>query len=196
MDLIFAGTDSTGMNLATTFFQLARHPEKHSHVHQELLTAPPTAGLQTLTYLRAVIRETLRLSMANPTRLPHVVPAGGWSFNGHYFSVGTNVGCALHTLHFNPEVFTSPFEFRPERWLDDTEENRVTPKMNRNHIPFGLETRSCIAKNFAMAELYTAVNKVVLSGVLEGASTDIERIEIDEWFNSKVKGEKVMLRWK
>jgi cytochrome P450 len=196
MDLIFAGTDSTGMNLATTFFQLARHAEKHSRLHQELLNAPPTADLQTLPYLRAVIRESLRISMANPTRLPRVVPTNGWSFAGYSFPSGTNVGCALHTLHFNPAIYAAPFDFRPERWLDDTEDNMVTPEMNRDHIPFGLGTRSCIAKNLAMAELYAGVSKVVLSGVLDGASTDVERIEIDEWFNSKVKGGKIMLRWK
>jgi len=196
MDLIFAGTDSTGMNLATAFFQLARHPGKHSRLHQELLDAPATADPQTLPYLRAVIRESLRISMANPTRLPRVVPAGGWSFAGYVLPSGTNVGCALHTLHFNPAVYAAPFEFRPERWLDNTEDNKVTPEMNRDHIPFGLGTRSCIAKNLAMAELYAGVSKVVLNGVLYGASTDVETIEIDEWFNSKVKGGKVMLRWR
>lgn len=169
------------------------HP-RLSRLHDELVDAEPLADFQTLPYLRAVIRETLRISMANPTRLPRVVPPAGWSFGGYHFPAGTNIGCALHTLHFNPAVFPKPFAFRPERWLDETGA-AVTPEMNRDHVPFGLGTRTCIARNLAMAELYAGVSKVVLGRVLEGARTEVDKIEIDEWFNSKVKGEEIVLTW-
>lgn len=160
------------------------------------MNADPSADPQTLPFLRAVIREALRTSMANPTRLPRVTPPSGWAFGGYHFPAGTNVGCAAHTLHLNPTVFPEPFEFRPERWLNSEDGNRVTPEMSRDHIPFGVGSRSCIAKTLAMAELYTSARTVVLSRVLEGANTESDNVEILEWFNSKVKGEKIMLTWK
>ncbi|EMD88119.1 hypothetical protein COCC4DRAFT_33582, partial [Bipolaris maydis ATCC 48331] len=83
-DLIFAGTDSTGMNLATIMRSLVLHPEKYQRLKEEFNKnadlGPDAQDAQALPYLNAVVKEGLRLSMANPTRLPHVVPAGGWTF--------------------------------------------------------------------------------------------------------------------
>ncbi|KAI9869893.1 MAG: hypothetical protein M1823_008915, partial [Watsoniomyces obsoletus] len=54
-DLIFAGTDSTGMNLATICFMLAKHPEKYEKLKKELFEAKPSEDeVQSLPYLRGV----------------------------------------------------------------------------------------------------------------------------------------------
>ncbi len=189
-DLMFAGTDSTGMNLATICFMLAKHPDKHEKLRNELLERESEeAELQSLPYLRGVIREGLRLSMANPSRLPRVVPSPGWTFKNTFLPGGTTVSCTPFELHLNPDVFEDPHDFRPERWENPTTE------MNRDSIWFGLGTRQCIARNLAMMELFCAVQRVVEENVLEGAHCCQERIEILEWFNSKVKEEKIELVW-
>lgn len=41
----------------------------------------------------------------------------------------------------------------------------------------------CTARNFATRELFVAVRVLVESGVLEGARTCDDRIELEEWFN-------------
>ncbi|EDN93338.1 predicted protein [Sclerotinia sclerotiorum 1980 UF-70] len=76
--------------------------------------------IQTLPYLdlSAVVKEDLCISMANPTRLPHVVPTGGWTFKSVYFPARTIIGCSAYELHFNAEVFPNPYEFQSERWLE------------------------------------------------------------------------------
>ncbi|KAF2090847.1 cytochrome P450 4A10 [Saccharata proteae CBS 121410] len=187
MDLMFAGTDSTGMNLATACRHLSMKPEIYNRLREEVL-ASPDADPQTLPYLTCVIKETLRISMANPTRLPRVVPPSGWTFASTYFPPGTVVGMQPHTLHFKPEVFPSPFDFIPERWEDPI------PEMTRDHIPFGLGSRQCIARNLATAELFWTVREIAIRGVLEGAKPPDE-VRILEWFNSKVVGEKIELTW-
>jgi cytochrome P450 len=189
-DLIFAGTDSTGMNLATICFMLAKHPECYQKLRKEVLAAKPTeAELQSLPYLQGVVREGLRLSMANPSRLPRLVPAGGWTFKGTYLPYGTAVSCTPYELHLNPSVFEDPLEFKPERWQNATE------KMIRDLIPFGLGARQCIARNLATMELYCAVQRLIEEDVLRGARCCEDGIEILEWFNSKVVGEKIELQW-
>lgn len=189
-DLMFAGTDSTGMNLATICYLLAKHPEKYDRLRKEVLEGKPgEAELQSLPYLRGVIREGLRLSMANPSRLPRVVPPAGWTFKDTFLPVGTVVSCTPFELHLDPDVFEDPHEFRPERW------ERPTSDMNRDAVWFGLGTRQCIARNLATMELFCAVQRLVEEDVLKGAECCQEGIEIVEWFNSKVKGERIELVW-
>lgn len=189
-DLMFAGTDSTGMNLATILYRLAQNPEYYQRLREEILaTNPSFDDLQSLPYLRGVVKEGLRLSMANPTRLPRVVPASGWTFKDTYFPPGTVVGCTPFVLHLSPNVFEDPDEFKPERWFEPSD------AMTRDAIPFGLGSRQCIARNLATVELFCAVEKVVRADVLNGAKTVKDKVEIIEWFNSKVVGERIDLVW-
>lgn len=151
--------------------------------------------------------------MANPTRLPRVVPQGGWtytpsadfSFTGqastatqeqksYFLPAGTLVSVQIHTLHHNPAVFPDPYVFRPERWLDSPPAQ--LEKMSRDHIPFGLGSRQCIARNLAMMELNRASAAIVESDVLDGARNVGDRIEILEWFNSKVRGERIEIEFR
>ncbi|KAB8298587.1 hypothetical protein EYC80_000766 [Monilinia laxa] len=167
-DLMFAGTDSTGMNLATILRYLVLCPEKYDILRTEIMdnmNSPDKQEIQGLPYLSAVVKEGLRISMANPTRLPHVVPTTGWTFKSTYFPVGSIVGCSAYELHFNSEVFPNPHDFQPERWL----EGNVTPEANKYWFAFGAGSRACIARNLATVELFMAVEKLVESDVLRGA---------------------------
>lgn len=189
-DLIFAGTDSTGMNLATILFHLTRNPVCYKKLREEITSkGPGFDDLQSLPYLRGVVKEGLRLAMANPSRLPRVVPAGGWTFKGTYFPPGSIVSCTPYDLHFNPEVFPDPHTFKPERWMDASEE------MMRDAIPFGLGPRQCIARNLATVELFCAVERVARADVLKGAKALATSIDVKEWFNSHVVGERIDLVW-
>ncbi|PQE29342.1 cytochrome P450 protein [Rutstroemia sp. NJR-2017a WRK4] len=163
-DLMFAGTDSTG---------------------------PRKQDIQGLPYLSAVVKEGLRISMANPTRLPHIVPPGGWAFKSTYFPPGSIVGCSAYELHFNPDAFPSPFKFHPERWL----EGEVTSEANKHWFAFGAGSRACIARNLATIELYMALERLVQSDVLHRAKVCQDEVELYEWFNASVKGEKIELIW-
>jgi cytochrome P450 len=189
-DLIFAGTDSTGMNLAMICFMLAKHPHVYGRLRREVLEKKGCkAEMHSLPYLRGVIREGLRLSFANPARLPRVVPPSGWTFKGTFLPAGTIVSCTPFEIHLNPEVFVDPYKFWPERW------DRPTNEMNRDSIWFGLGTRQCIARNLATMELVSAVHRLVEGNILDGARCCQEEIKILEWFNSKVKDEKIELVW-
>jgi cytochrome P450 len=147
------------------------------------------ADIQGLPYLKGVVREGLRLSMANPTRLPRIIPAGGWNYGGYKLPAGANVGVAPYELHLDPTIFPNPEKFDPERWLNASDE------MQRDWIPFGMGSRACIARNLATVELFMAVEKLAESGILDGSRAVDRKIEIMEWFNSKVKGEKIELIW-
>lgn len=193
-DLLFAGTDSTGMNLATVIRGLVMNPEKYARLKQEVdnnsALGADAEDIQALPYLAAVVKESLRISMANPTRLPHVVPAGGWMFKGTFFPPNTIVGCSAYELHFNARVFSEPKQFIPERWVDATEE------MSKYWFAFGAGSRACIARNLATLELHLATERLASSRVLDGGRAVRQGdVEIYEWFNSKVRGESIEIIW-
>lgn len=93
-------------------------------------------------------------------------------------------------------MFKDPLVFNPERWLENESTDKSAMElMNRDFIPFGLGSRQCIARNLAMMELTLAGKAIVEDGVLEGAQAVGDKVEIMEWFNSRVKGEEILLRW-
>jgi cytochrome P450 len=58
---------------------------------------------------------------------------------------------------WDPEIFKSPAEFRPERWLEPDAREKLEPY----YIPFSRGPRSCVGQNLANAELYTFVASVI-----------------------------------
>jgi cytochrome P450 len=186
---MFAGTDSTGMNLAMICWYLAKQPNTYEKLQAEV-TANPKADPQTLPYVSGVVKEGLRLSMANPMRLPRIVASSGLSVPGlPIIPAGSSVGISAFSVHLNEAVFKSANDFIPERWENPSEE------MLRDSFAFGAGPRQCIARNLATAELFWAVFELAKEDVLRGARPVKERIEILEWFNSRVVDERVDIVW-
>lgn len=130
--MVFAGADSTTVMLATILFHLVQNTDARARILREIrnskarVTTPnkkrmsaPLTDSQTLPYLRAVVKEGIRLEMANPTRLTRVVPATSLHVGAVRLLPRTVVGCAAYMLHHDPSVFPGPFAFRHERWLED-----------------------------------------------------------------------------
>ncbi|KAH5665337.1 hypothetical protein HBI23_069560 [Parastagonospora nodorum] len=185
----FAGADSTAVILTTIIFHLI--------AHQKASTGP--LDPETVPYLRAVVKEGLRLGMANPTRLTRVVPPStALNVEGYAIPAGTVVGCAAYTLHHDPNVFPEPFEFKPERWIENRyDRNPLRLKMEMNMMPFGVGLRGCIGKNLAMRQLYETISAVCSTdtGLLEGARIKQQHIEVIEWFNGEIKGHRLDVHW-
>ncbi|KAI1128805.1 cytochrome P450 [Nemania abortiva] len=197
--IVFAGADSTAVMLATILFHLVQQPAALARLREEVVGTAPGADPQSLPYLRAVVREGLRLGMANPTRLTRVVPDAGLTVSGYALPPGTNVGAAAYVFHHNPDVYPEPFAFRPERWLLERDETAAAAQVRRvrerDMFAFGLGSRACLGRNLANHQLYVVVRDVVESGVLEGARTCKDRIEIIEWFNAEIKGHELEIKW-
>lgn len=200
--VMFAGTDSTGVSLATIIFHLVQNPAARDRLAKEFeLCEDPAVDPQSLPYLRSVVKEGLRLSMANPTRLTRTVPAGGLQFGDTYVPSGAVVGSAAYMLHHDPEIFPEPFKFMPERWPEDDDKmgretgGRRAAEMGRSLLSFGAGGRACLGKTLATYQLYAAVRALVESRVLDGARTCKESIEIIEWFNAEIKGHELEIEW-
>jgi cytochrome P450 family 135 len=150
MTLLLAGHETTATALAWAFDLLFRAPDKLERLHEEVTA---DAGYE---YLDAVIKETLRLRPVVPfvgRQLKEPAELGGYDL-----PAGTDVMPAILLAHTRPDVFPDPYEFRPERFLEDSPETF-------GWIPFGGGTRRCIGAAFAELEM-----RVVLSTILRSAS--------------------------
>ncbi|KAI0169619.1 cytochrome P450 [Hypoxylon sp. FL1284] len=150
----FAGTHTTSHTMSMGTYFLLREPEKLERLRKELATVPRNANglleyrdVRDLPYLKAVIKESLRLSSPVPGVLPRVVPQGGITWAGHYLPEGTSVSTAIRAVHDNPDLFPNPEQFIPERWLENDD-------LDHWLVVFGKGSRSCIGLNVAWMESY------------------------------------------
>ncbi|KAI0454930.1 cytochrome P450 [Xylaria acuta] len=160
---VAAGTETTASALTTlTYFVLA-NPEILQRLREELQTVmpvgqkelPPTSTLESLPYLTGVIQEGIRLSFSVPGRLPRTAPTEELVYKGYKLPPGTVLSESSYLLHTDEEIFPEPFDFKPERWINDTEHTA-----RHQFVAFSRGARSCIGINLAYAELYPIVAAV------------------------------------
>jgi cytochrome P450 len=133
-------------------YHIYRDEKLRQRVADEVTQANTPAEMVALPYLGAVIKEALRMHPPVPIvlrRLTEPLTVGGVDC-----AAGDVVGIALYALHFNPDIWTDPNLFRPERFLD----SRISPF---EFAPFGGGHRRCIGAAFANSELSIAIATIM-----------------------------------
>jgi cytochrome P450 len=145
MTMLAAGHETTATGLAFAFELLLRHPAEMSRLRDDL-----RAGSDA--YLDAVVTETLRLrpvidAAERTLKAPRAI--GGWEL-----PAGIRVYPAIALVHRREDLYPSPDEFRPERFLDEGAESYAW-------LPFGGGIRRCIGAALAKAEMAEVIRTVV-----------------------------------
>ncbi|KAF1973121.1 benzoate 4-monooxygenase cytochrome P450 [Bimuria novae-zelandiae CBS 107.79] len=156
---LMAGHDVLAITLRTLFYHLARRQDVRTKLREELSDTEgdyqlphhlPYSKLSKLTYLDAVVYESLRVHANTGVILERVVPPEGCTIEGYWLPGGTIVGVNGWVIHRNAQVFgPNVDQFEPNRWLDLPECKLV--EMKRHIFSFGAGSRRCIGYNFAMA---------------------------------------------
>ncbi|RDA93661.1 hypothetical protein CP533_4885 [Ophiocordyceps camponoti-saundersi (nom. inval.)] len=189
-----AGGDTTADTLSFLIWAVCRRPHVQAALLADLRTLPEgfnDAQIRQLPYLERIIQETLRLYGAAPSTLPRYVPAGGAELGGFWLPEGTTVHGQAYTLHRDPEIFTNPDEFDPNRW------EKPTKAMRDASMPFGRGTRTCLGQHLAMTELRHAVAHFFLAfpdarvSTLEGMSE--EDMDERDYFVLSPKGKRCLI---
>ena len=157
MTLLTAGHETTATGLSWAFERLLRTPR----VLERL-----TASLDDDEYVDAVVKETLRIRpvvVDVARKLTRDAEVAGWRL-----PAGTLVLPAIAVLHMRPDLYDSPDEFRPERFLDGGAEPYAW-------IPFGGGVRRCIGAAFAQVEMRTVLREVLRRVRLRAPSQRPER---------------------
>ncbi|KAF9889644.1 hypothetical protein FE257_007152 [Aspergillus nanangensis] len=154
--ILIAGADTTASTLTTGILQILQNPTiKENFIRAVKDIAPgadgrlPLSELENIDYLTACMKESLRLGMAVPGRLPRVVPASGLNVDGQYIPEGTIVGMSAYTMHYNEDIWGSDARsFNPDRWLQPN-----AKELDQHLCTFSKGARMCIGQNLAMAEI-------------------------------------------
>jgi cytochrome P450 len=126
----------------------------------------PFRLLERCKYLRACIDEAMRLRPSSALGLPRKTPPSGSRISGHSIAGGVTVSVPTYTLHHSPVLFSSPEEYRPERWLGEigeTAEDREREVRNCGTyvIPFSFGARACVGRNVAYLEFEVVLASLV-----------------------------------
>ncbi|KAH9919288.1 cytochrome P450 [Fomitopsis serialis] len=158
LDHTIAGHDTTGDGLCFLMHELSlpRTSAVQEKLHHEL-AENPSAPIDDLPYLDAVVKEGLRRFSPIPMSLPRRVPKGGRRIGDVFVPENTIVSCQAYTLHrLDEKVFPDPEEFVPERWLEPA------GALERNQLFFAFSTggRGCIGKHLAVLEMKMLLREV------------------------------------
>jgi cytochrome P450 len=177
MTVVGAGHETTATALAWAVERLLRTPRALGRLRESV-----AAGEDD--YLEATVKETLRLRpviidvarrLTEPTRI------AGYDLPARSFILP-----AIGALHFRPDLFPEPHEFRPERFLDGGVENYAW-------IPFGGGVRRCIGAAFAEYEMRIVLREFVARAELSAPDPRPEKVRIRNITLAPAKGAMVRL---
>lgn len=180
MTLILSGHETTSAELAWAFQLLAHNPSVQERLIEEI---DADAGDE---YLTATVQEVLRhrpvFLFTIPRAVKQPIEIGGWI----YEPPAHLLGC-IYLLHHDPQIYSEPNEFRPERFL----EGQPSP---HTWLPWGGGRKRCPGMHLAMLEMKTVLRTVLQSMTINPASRRMERPRWRSVIVTPHAGSRVVLR--
>ncbi|KAK5863672.1 hypothetical protein PBY51_000685 [Eleginops maclovinus] len=161
MIFIFAGYETSSSTLGFVAYTLATHPHTQKILQEEIDETFPEKGRPTyeavmqMEYLEMVINEAMRLyPIAN--RLERMSKSSV-EINGVTIPKGTVIMVPIYTLHRDPDLWSEPEAFKPERFSKENKGN-IDPYA---FLPFGAGPRNCIGMRFALLMMKLALVEIL-----------------------------------
>ncbi|KAK9066627.1 hypothetical protein SSX86_013950 [Deinandra increscens subsp. villosa] len=153
MNILAAGSDTSASIVVWSMTLLIKNPKVMKKTQQEVRNLLGNKGkideddLSNLTYMKAVIKETMRLYPPAPLLLPRETMKDT-ILHGYKIKEKTVVHVNAFAIGRDPELWESPDDFLPERFLDcdiDFKGNDF------EFIPFGAGRRICPGMSMGVA---------------------------------------------
>uniref|UniRef100_A0A673ZYC7 unspecific monooxygenase n=1 Tax=Salmo trutta TaxID=8032 RepID=A0A673ZYC7_SALTR len=163
MLFIFAGYETSSSTMSFLAYNLATNPHVMTKLQEEIDTVFPNKApiqyeaLVQMDYLDCVLNESLRLYPISP-RLERVAKKTV-EINGIVIPKDCVVLVPTWTLHRDPEIWSDPEEFKPERFSKENKES-IDPN---TYMPFGAGPRNCIGMRFALIMIKLAMVEILQS---------------------------------
>ncbi|CAL5444672.1 unnamed protein product [Camellia sinensis] len=211
LDMFAAGTDTIFTTMEWTMAELLKHPQIMKKLQNEVREVAKGKlnitedDLVNMHYLKAVIKESLRIHPPIPLLLPRESIQEA-KVMGYDIVAGMQVIVNAWAIARDPFSWEDPEEFRPERFLNSSIDFKGH---DFEFIPFGAGRRGCPGTLFAMnvdeLALASVVHKFDLSLPDGSSGQDLDMTEaadtthgeptdgsqIDENLNEPTMGEKL-----
>ncbi|KAL1568305.1 unspecific monooxygenase [Salvia divinorum] len=164
VDMFGAGTQTTFAVLERTMAELIRNPETMKTLQNEVREVVgrkdeiDEQDLEKMPYLKAVLKESLRLHSPSPLLIPRELTQDT-KVLGYDVASGTRVMINVWAISRDPSLWENPEEFRPERFLEMSTDFRG---LHFEFTPFGAGRRGCPGVTFAVA-----VDELVLAKLVQ-----------------------------
>jgi cytochrome P450 len=197
-DMFAAGTDTAYLVLEFTMAELMQHQDVMARLQAEVRSSMPAKGhhqgqgaiteeyLAGMPYLKAVVKETLRLHPPSPLLLPHQ-SLEECAIDGYVVPAGTTVFVNVWAIGRDPRLWDAAEEFMPERFVVDKGATATAAEgvvdfrgTDFQFLPFGSGRRMCPGMNFALANVEIMLANLVchFDWRVEGGANDIDMTEV------------------
>lgn len=151
-----AGTETTAVGLGWTFYLLAQNPDILNKLKNEIdlvvkVDQPGPQHLSQLKYAEYVIKEGLRLYSPSHAIVRDALDDD--CINGVPIKKGSSFFVSSYALHRNPEYWSEPDSFQPDRFNSEPQKNC--------YIPFGAGRHHCIGRYLASPMLILTLCAIV-----------------------------------
>ncbi|KAI0837328.1 putative cytochrome P450 [Hypoxylon sp. FL0890] len=165
--LVLAGSETTATTLSGATYLLLTHPDVLEKLKQEVRSSFKSVdeininSVNKLSYMLAILNESLRLYPPVTSSLVRVVPPSGEQIAGQFVAGGTFVEVQHWSMNHSKENWNEPWAFRPERFLLSTEEAAKQGNRLDALQPFNVGPRNCIGRNLAYAEMRLILARLI-----------------------------------
>jgi cytochrome P450 len=171
-DVFFGGIDTAASLLEYTIIELIQRPHVMKKLQAEVRSSLPQHqqgrqeivredDLHNMAYLRAVIKESLRLRTVTPLLAPHLSMTQ-CTIDGLVVPAGVHVLINVWAIARDARFWEDAEEFVPERFLDGGSAADVGFRgTDFQFLPFSAGRRQCPGINFGMAAVEVMLANLV-----------------------------------
>ncbi|XP_022637763.1 cytochrome P450 71AV8-like [Vigna radiata var. radiata] len=152
LDMFAAGTDTSSVVIEWAMSEMLENPKVMNTAQEEVRRVFGSKGymneesFEELKYLKAVIKETLRLHPPGPLLLPRECRET-CEVKGYTIPAGTRVIVNAWAIGRDPDYWNDPEKFYPERFMNSPIDYKGS---HHELIPFGAGRRMCAGMSFGI----------------------------------------------
>ncbi|KAI7879545.1 cytochrome P450 [Mucor mucedo] len=175
-DLINGGTDTVSVTLSWSFVIMCHYPLAQKKAADEIDAfiklngrLPEFSERTQLPYCVSMMKEGMRFRPIGPFGIPHTLDADVL-VDGYLISKGSIVISSMESMHQNPDVFSEPLRYYPERFMNNLKTMDAAAKgkiEERDHFNFGWGRRMCPAIYMAEVEFFTSFTQILSKCTIE-----------------------------
>ncbi|KAF2305659.1 hypothetical protein P3X46_032850 [Hevea brasiliensis] len=153
LEIFLAGVDTTAATIQWAIAELINNPKILKKLREEIDSEVGSSRLvkesdiQNLPYLEAIVKETLRKHPPGP--LLRRECNTDTKINKYEIETGTKILINAYAIMQDPNIYSEPDKFIPERFLVDHQEMDFYGQ-DLHFLPFGSGRRACIGISHAL----------------------------------------------